>query len=91
MSPVSALREMARRLTAHELGSKQTSEELASATVNLFTTLLASLSVLLGQAGSVALFRRSIRLAESILPLYGHAGGRRRRLCVEGRRRRAIA
>lgn len=75
MSRVPALREVARRLTAQELGSKQTSDELASATVNLFTTLLTNLSTLLGEAGSVALFRRSIRLAETIVPLYGQVRG----------------
>jgi hypothetical protein len=64
------LGEVTRRLVITQLGTSRTPDELASATVHVVTTLLATLAPLLGQAGSLALFRRSVRLAESIVPFY---------------------
>jgi hypothetical protein len=70
MQGVPVLRKVARRLTVQQFGASRTSDELATAVVAIFTTLLATLSPLLGQSGSLALFRRSIRLSESIVPFY---------------------
>lgn len=70
MQGVPMLRQVARRLTHQQLQARRTSDELATAAVEIFTALLATLSPLLGQAGSLALLRRSVRLSESIIPCY---------------------
>jgi hypothetical protein len=70
MQGVPVLRKVARRLTAQQIGASRTSDELATAVVAIFRTLLATLSPLLGQSGSLALFRRSVRLSESVVPFY---------------------
>src|SRR3712207_2210359 len=45
-------------------------EELAAAALSVFTRLLSTLSPVLGESGSAALFRRSLKLAGTAVPLY---------------------
>lgn len=57
----------------HCLGKRQDPEELASAAVTMFESLLFVLFPILGRIGSLALFRRSLRLTEEAFPCYREA------------------
>ena len=61
---------MIRELIANELGASNMPEELASAAVSLFSRLLTTVSPVLGESGSTALFRRSLKLSEAAIPIY---------------------
>ena len=56
------LEHVAHRVMTHELGRSRTSDELALAGVGVITKLLVHLSAVIGEAGSHALFRSSLRL-----------------------------
>lgn len=70
MSLVPRLQQVTRQLIADELGASDMPEELAAAAVSVFTRLLSTLSPILGESGSTALFRRSLKLAEAAVPVY---------------------
>ena len=57
----------------HCLGKRQDPEELASAAVTMFESFLLVLFPILGRTGSLALFRRSLRLTEDAFPCYREA------------------
>jgi hypothetical protein len=67
---MSRLQQVTRQLIAQELDGSHTPDELAVAAVSMFTRLLSVLSAVLGQTGSTALFRRSLKLAEATVPFY---------------------
>ncbi len=54
----------------HHIGTRRSGDEVASAAVDMFETLLFKLSPILGHAGSRALFRRSLHLSEEAFPCY---------------------
>jgi hypothetical protein len=56
------LEHVAHRVMTHELATSQTPGELALASVGVYAKLLVHLSSILGEAGSHALFRSSLRL-----------------------------
>lgn len=68
MKDLPMLREMVRRVMVRETAGQATSDELAAAVTQVFTKLLVHLSSVLGETGSLALFRRSLRLAEGGIP-----------------------
>jgi hypothetical protein len=70
MSQNPRLQQVTRQLIAQELDASHTPDELAVAAVSMFTRLLSALSAVLGQTGSTALFRRSLKLAEATVPFY---------------------
>jgi hypothetical protein len=59
---VPMLRPLAHRLMTQELGPRRTSDELALAGIGVYAKLLVHLSSILGEAGTYALFRSSLRL-----------------------------
>lgn len=61
------------QLTCHYLDGRRDPTELAAAAVGIYETLLNTLSPLLGDVGSQALFRRSVKLAQEAFPCYGEA------------------
>jgi hypothetical protein len=63
-------RQLARRIMTHEQRTEQTSHEVTAFVVRIYTKLLACLSTILGEAGGLALFRRSLRLTEATFPLF---------------------
>jgi hypothetical protein len=63
------LQHAARRLmTTFQGGSRHNSDELASAAINVYGTLSKNLASLVGEEGSHALFRRSVKLAAARFP-----------------------
>src|SRR4051795_3228093 len=58
------------QLLHHHLNAGQSQREPAVAAVEMFETLLRSLSPILGHVGSHALFRRSLHLTEEDFPCY---------------------
>lgn len=73
MSGDALLRRVISRITTHYLDTRGDPDELALAAVDLFETLLKTLSPLLGKGGSLALFRRSLKLTEETFPCYSEA------------------
>ena len=67
------LKQFAQRLLTQEVGTSRESDDVAAAAVTIYTKLLGSLSPLLGEIGSTALFRRSVKLAEASFPCYTEA------------------
>ncbi len=61
------------QFTSHYLGTRGGPDEVASAAINMCETLLKILSALLGNVGSQALFRRSLKLTEGTFPHYREA------------------
>lgn len=61
------------QIHVHCLGKRQDPEELASAAMAMFDRLLLILFPILGRMGSLALFRRSLRLTEDAFPCYREA------------------
>ena len=61
------------QIHVHCLGKRQDPEELASAAVTMFESFLLVLFPILGRTGSLALFRRSLRLTEDAFPCYREA------------------
>jgi hypothetical protein len=70
MNGTPMLRQIAHRLMTQQAGTRRDAGELASAAVNVYATLLTSLSPLLGDLGSSALLRRSLKLTEATFPCY---------------------
>ncbi|MDK2745068.1 MAG: hypothetical protein NDI90_19390 [Nitrospira sp. BO4] len=58
------------QIQEHCLGRSQNPEEEASAAVAMFGRLVSVLFPVLGQAGSLALFRRSLHLTDQAFPCY---------------------
>lgn len=71
MNGVALLRRVVNQITTHHLRTPHTPDELASAAVGVCKTLLKTLSPLLGNVGSQALLRRSLKLTEGAFPFYG--------------------
>jgi hypothetical protein len=64
MKESSRLQQLARLVMKHHVGSAQASADIADAARRVFEELLSSLSPLIGEVGSQALFRRSVKLTE---------------------------
>lgn len=73
MSGGALLRRVISQITTHYLDTRGDRDELALAAVGLCETLLKTLSPLLGKGGSLALFRRSLKLTEETFPCYSEA------------------
>jgi hypothetical protein len=67
------LRQLARQIIIYEQRTDRTPHDVAVSAVQTYMKLLACLSVLLGEAGSVGLFRRSLRLTEATFPFFSAA------------------
>jgi hypothetical protein len=63
-------RQLARRIMTEEHPPGHTSQDVAASAVRIYATWLTSLSAILGETGSSALFRRSLRLTEVTFPLF---------------------
>lgn len=50
-----------------------TSQDVAASAEHIYTKVLACVSTILGEAGSVGLFRRSLRLTEATCPFFSGA------------------
>jgi hypothetical protein len=61
-------RQLAQRILTHEQGTEAPSSEVAASAVRVYMRLLAGFAALLGEAGSMGLFRRSLRLTEILFP-----------------------
>ncbi len=70
MNGTPMLRQIAHRLMTQQVRTRHDADELASAAVNVYATLLNTLSPLLGDIGSSALLRRSLKLTEATYPCY---------------------
>ena len=70
MNDPQVLERFAHRVILQAVGPSKTSEEVTAASVAAHTKLLGTLSPLLGDIGSLALFRRSLKLSEATFPLY---------------------
>ncbi|MGZ9189497.1 MAG: hypothetical protein ACXW39_05515 [Nitrospira sp.] len=70
MSGVALLRRVISQITIHYLDTRRDHDELVLAAVGLCETLLKTLFPLLGKGGSLALFRRSLKLTEETFPCY---------------------
>ena len=70
MNAPRVLGQFAHRVVVQEVGPSKTSEEVTAAAVAVHRKLLGTLSPLLGDIGSLALFRRSLKLSEATFPLY---------------------
>lgn len=73
MNNVPMLRAVIHQFMTRDLGTRRDPNELASAAIGMYETLLKTLSPLLGNVGSRALFRRSLKLAEGTFPSYREA------------------
>ena len=73
MNGTPMLRQIAHRLMTQQVGTRRDVDELALAAVHVYATLLTSLSPLLGDSGSSALLRRSLKLTEATFPCYTEA------------------
>ena len=70
MNDPQVLERFAHRVILQAVGPSKTSEEVTAAAVAVHRKLLGTLSPLLGDIGSLALFRRSLKLSEATFPLY---------------------
>lgn len=73
MNDAALFRRVISQVTTHYLDTRGDRDGLASAAVVLCERLLNTLSPLLGKEGSLALFRRSLKLTEETLPCYSEA------------------
>jgi hypothetical protein len=64
------LRQLARQIITHEHRTERTPHEVAASAVRVYTRLLTCLSAIVGEAGGIGLFRRSLRLTEATFPFY---------------------
>ncbi|MES4786541.1 MAG: hypothetical protein C4294_12725 [Nitrospiraceae bacterium] len=64
------LRQAARRLMTHEVGSRRNPDELASVAASVYEKLSKNMSALIGDIGSRALLRRSVKLTEAKFPCF---------------------
>jgi hypothetical protein len=69
------LQQAAHRLMKSEVWSRHTSDDVASAAINVYDTLLKNLASLVGPEGSHALFRRSVKLAAARFPCLADVRG----------------
>jgi hypothetical protein len=69
------LHQAARRLMTSEVGSRQNSDDVASAAISVYETLSKNLASLVGEEGSHALFRRSVILAAARFPCLADVRG----------------
>lgn len=67
MNAPQVLGQFAHRAILQEVGPSKTSQEVTAAAVAVHAKLLDTLSPLLGDIGSLALFRRSLKLSEATL------------------------
>jgi hypothetical protein len=67
------LRQLARQIITHEHPTERTPHEVAASAVRVYTRLLTCLSAILGEAGGIGLFRRSLRLTEATFPFFSAA------------------
>ena len=63
-------RELARQIISHEQSPERLPQDVAASAVRIYATWLTGLSAILGETGSSALFRRSLRLSEVTYPLF---------------------
>lgn len=68
MDDTASLRQLAHRIIIYQFGSARDADEVALATTKVFATLFTDLSFFLGDVGTVALIRRSLRLTEAAFP-----------------------
>lgn len=61
-------RHLAQRILTHEQGTEAPASEVAASALRVYMRLLAGFSALLREAGSMGLFRRSLRLTEVLFP-----------------------
>ncbi len=66
-------RQLARRIIPDEQSTEPTPHDIAATAVRIYTRVLACISAIIGEAGSVALLRRSLRLAQVTYPFYSAA------------------
>ena len=64
------LRQLARQIIINEQRTERTPHEVAASAVRVYTRLLTCLSAIVGEAGGIGLFRRSLRLTEATYPFY---------------------
>jgi hypothetical protein len=67
------LRQLARQIMTQGQPPDHTLEDVAASAVHIYTKLLSSVSAILGETGSTALFRRSLRLTEATFPFFSAA------------------
>lgn len=72
MNP-SQFRQKARQLMAQAQPTDATSQDVTASAKQIYMKVLACVSAILGEAGSVGLFRRSLRLTAAIFPLFSDA------------------
>ena len=72
MTP-SQFRQTARQIMTQEPRTAHAPQEVAASAERIYTRLLACISAVLGNAGSVGLFRRSLRLTETTFPFFSDA------------------
>jgi hypothetical protein len=63
-------RQLARQIISHEQSPDRPPQDVAGSAVRIYATWLTSLSAILGETGSSALFRRSLRLTEVTFPFF---------------------
>ncbi|MGE0471286.1 MAG: hypothetical protein AB7L09_15655 [Nitrospira sp.] len=66
-------RQLARRIMTEAHPPGHPSQDVAASADRIYATWLTSLSAILGETGSMALFRRSLRLTEATFPLFSAA------------------
>ena len=69
----SQFRQTARQIVTQEQRPDHTSQDAAASAERIYTRLLACMSAILGETGSVGLFRRSLRLTEAAFPFFSDA------------------
>ncbi|MGZ8365935.1 MAG: hypothetical protein ACXW34_01530 [Nitrospira sp.] len=70
MDETPSLRQLAQLIITHQFGIVRDAEGVATATMKIFGTLFTSLSFFLGEVGTVALIRRSLRLTGASFPWF---------------------
>ena len=70
MSELSVISQAARRTLIQELGARRTPDETALAAFTVYRKLFVCLSVILGEGGTFALFRHSVRRTQSTFPFF---------------------
>jgi hypothetical protein len=63
-------RQLARQIISHEQSPDRPPQDVAASAVRIYAKWLTSLSAILGETGSSALFRRSLRLTEVTFPFF---------------------
>jgi hypothetical protein len=63
-------RQLARQIISHEQSPERPPQDVAASAVRIYAKWLTCLSAILGETGSSALFRRSLRLSEVTYPFF---------------------